>query len=151
MRLAGMNVTDIVAATGLSYECVRNIYTKDVVKQGVKEIHKQIAEKTYEEKVPLLKEIVDLSLNAIRDRLQQLKDPDMALLMIKDAKDLAAIGKLATDLNSLLRLELGKSTHNIETVSHNYQETKIILQQLKNKDPVFDYPELPEDAKTESN
>jgi len=150
MRLKGMDCTEISAATGLQYEVVKKICNNETVKQEVRSIHKGIAERTYEDKVPLLKEIVDLSLNAVKDKLLQLRDPEVATLMIKDARDLAAIGKLATDLNSLLRLELGKSTHNIETVSHNYQETKIILQQLKNKDPVFDYPELP-DVKTESN
>jgi hypothetical protein len=144
LRLRGMQVDQIVALTGIDDKSVRKIAANEDFKDGVKKIHNDITKEALESKVPILKEIVGISLTAIKEKLLELKDPEIRDKMIGSARDLAALGKLATDLNTLLRLELGQSTQNVESVSHSYQETRIILQELKKKDPVFDYPELPD-------
>lgn len=60
-------------------------------------------------------------------------------LSLIEVKNLASIG---VDLNEMLRLEMGQSTQNIEVVQYSYNETKVMLEDLKKIDPVFEYPEL---------
>ena len=103
-----------------------------------------VAKENFKSKIPVIKDIVGMGLDAIRETLKALGDPEVRATMLANVRDVATLTKVVTDLNTLLRLEQGQSTENISTVSHSFQETRMVLQDLKKKDPVFDYPELPE-------
>jgi len=102
------------------------------------------AKENFKSKIPVIKDIVGMGLDAIRETLKTLNDPEVRTTMLANVRDLATLTRVVTDLNTLLRLEQGQSTENISSVSHSFQETRMVLQELKKKDPVFDYPELPE-------
>jgi hypothetical protein len=102
------------------------------------------ARENLKNKIPLIKDIVGMGLEAIKETLKTLQNPEVRANMLAKVSDVAALTKVITDLNTLLRLEQGQSTENISTVTRSYQETRMVLQELKKKDPVFDYPELPE-------
>lgn len=141
LAIKGYTVNQIIAVTDLPDHVVRKILRDKRTKECITKVQDKITQAAFKHKVPMLKDIVDMSLTAIKESLEELKDPERRKEMLSRTGDLSALAKLATDLNALLRLELGQSTQNVETVSHSYQETKIILQELKKKDPVFEYPD----------
>jgi hypothetical protein len=49
----------------------------------------------------------------------------------------------------LLRLDNNQSTSNVVNIHASYQATKTVIDELKQRDPVFDYPDLPEGRKDE--
>lgn len=103
-----------------------------------------IIKKQWEEKVPLMRDIVGMGLNGIRETLKEMADPAVRKEMIRHVADLKALTGIVESLNLLLRLEEGKSTQNVLTVNRSYQETRTVLQNLAKVDPVFSYPQLPE-------
>jgi hypothetical protein len=103
----------------------------------------------YSEKVPTIKSIINLSLNAINETLKDITiDKELRKQMLSKASDIGALVKAVDSLNLLLRLELDQSTKNVAVV-HNYQDTRKALQDIAKVDPVFSYPELPEPSKDE--
>jgi hypothetical protein len=144
-KLAGMSVNQMIAQFEIPERTIIRIMAEDEFKKGMKRVEAEVVRETLKDKLASLEEVASLSLSQIIETLKEIKEnPEYKALMITGVRDLAALGKLATDMNTLLRLELGKSTQNVSTVSRNYQETRVVLQDLKKKDPVFEYPELPE-------
>lgn len=135
----GLTVNQIIAKTDLDDLTVRKILRDKRTKDCVEKAQHKILVAAFKHKVPMLRDIVDLSLTAIKESLEELKDPERRREMLGRVSDIASLAKLVTDLDGLLSKELGQVTAT-ETISHNYQETKIILQELKKKDLVFDYP-----------
>ena len=142
----GYDVTQIALATKLSEVTVNNIINNRELKRVAKNVEKKIIKEVYKDKIPVLKDIVGLSLQALRESLMELGDPERRREVLSQAKDMSALAKLAADVNGLLRLELGESTHNIAAVTYNFQQTRHILQDLRKQDPVFDYPVLPDES-----
>lgn len=103
-----------------------------------------IAKENYEKKIPIMKDVVGMGLEVIKNCLIEMMDPEIRKGMVKNVKDLATLQGVVQDLSMLLRLEEGKSTENISISKRSYQETRFAIQELKKIDPVFDYPELPE-------
>lgn len=138
-------VDQTVALTEIDECVVRQIIKDETVKRGVQEIKDKIKEEAFKEKIPIIKEIMGLSLYAILETMREVsEDPELRRTVLSSAKDITTMTQAATNLNNLLRLDLGQSTENILIKNHTIQETQGILQELKIKDPVFDYPELPE-------
>lgn len=111
---------------------------------AAKEIAREIKEETYRSKIPIIKNIIGLSLETILEFVSELRDDPVrkACLSIGEVKSLA---ELASDLNGLVRLEEGKSTMNLgihAAVEHNHTVTLQALQKLKELDPIMDYPEI---------
>lgn len=130
--------------TDIPVNIVRSIINRAKLREKATQIKKEVLTETLHEKVPLLKEVVDLSLTAVRDWLQELvanEDRKEAL----SAAEIAQVANIAKNLNEMMRLELGKATHRVEVNEYNFQETKVVLQQLK-EDPVFGemYKSLPD-------
>lgn len=106
-------VTRVAHALGCSTKRVEEVVRKARLKEEVKVARAELVEKTYREKVPLLKEIVSLSLVSVRDWLLKLKsDPDR--LHALESRDIRFIASIGGSLNDLLRLELGQPTERIE-------------------------------------
>lgn len=101
----------------------------------------------WDKKIPTIKEIMSCCLSTVRDEMLRISsDKDYRSMMIRGVRDVALLTNMARDLNTLLRLELGQSTENVsikQSVTHSYQQTRAVIQDLKKVDPVFDYPELP--------
>ena len=102
--------------------------------------NKDIIRKTWENKVPIMEDIVGMGLDMLRDTLKELVlDSDMRRQMLGNVRDIASLTKVVGDLNLLLRLEAGKSTQNV-AVNRSFQDTRHALQTLAKVDPVFSYP-----------
>lgn len=120
---------------------VERCLAKSGLKAEATQLREAITEEVYKGKVPFLKEVVGLSLNVVKDFLVDLttnQDKKDAMT----AQDAKHITNIAKDLNELLRLELGEATQNIHVVQHTLAETKIVLEDLRKKDKIFDYPEI---------
>lgn len=104
------------------------------------------AKENYLQKIPIMKEIIGMGLEGIREFLKELiLDPEKRTEAIKTVAQANTLKSLITDLEMLVRLEEGKSTANLAVnQNHSFQQTREAIQQLRKIDPVFDYPQLPE-------
>lgn len=111
-------------------------------------IAKARAKENYVQKIPIMKEIIGMGLEGIREFLKELiLDSDKRREAIKTVAQANTLKSLITDLEMLVRLEEGKTTANIAVAhgeANSYQKTREAIQELKKVDKVFDYPELPE-------
>lgn len=100
----------------------------------------EIKEEVYGPKIPILKEIVDMTLEQVRDALVLLgQDQERkSKFSPRDIRDLASVGR---ELNELMRLEMGQSTQNINKVTSSTQNVHVLLEDLRKIDPIFEYPE----------
>lgn len=136
--------------TGLSSEQIAAITNENAhaVKRIIEDeqIADQWARRAFDQKIPKIQRIITLSLTGIEEQLTEMsKSPKLRREMLGTARDVVALGELATKLNTLLRLELGQSTANVsQKVEHTYTKTREVLQKLKKADPIFDFPTLPE-------
>jgi hypothetical protein len=105
------------------------------------EINCAIIKKQWDEKVPLMRDIIGMGLNGIKETLKEMVDPGVRKQMIRHVADLKALTGIVESLNLLLRLEEGKSTQNV-AVNRSYQDTRVVLQDLAKVDPVFSYPQI---------
>lgn len=139
--LKGASIDEIVMTTGFPRRLVWSVANKRVVREQVVRATREILEA----KVPILEEITELTLTAVRDWLKETIDPANAELRnqrLAEAKDVRALAQIARELNDMLRLELGKQTSNTPVVQYNFDQAKVLLQNLRERDPVFEYPEL---------
>ena len=119
-----------------------------IVKKDTKTIRKIIDDEeycaerdreTYRDKVPMMEEIVNLSLSAMNKTLKDITvDDSIRKQMISKVSDLALLAKTVSSINLMLRLELDKSTENVAT-KVSYQEAEAALKEMSKVDPVFSY------------
>lgn len=150
LAVKGYNVAQISSKINVPEYIVRDIWAQEEFKNTCARAEKKIISEALRHKIPLLEEIASLSLQNIRDWLLELKDEDIRKAKISKISDVKALSDLLKNMNEMLRLEKGESTENVSTVSRNYQETRVVLQELSKKDPVFDYPALPNSAEVVS-
>lgn len=108
---------------------------KQKLKEEAKKIRQEITEEIYKEKVPLMQDIVGLSLQKLKDWLQRLTPDD-----IQGPKDAQCLANIATSIENLNRLELGKSTVNVAIeahATHTIEQTQNLLTEWSKKDKVF--------------
>lgn len=141
LKSSGYRQEDVLAITGYKPMEVSRIFNDDRV------VH-AIAKKNFEDAAPTVKDIIGLGLDALKSTLIEMSDPEVRRKMIANVRDLASLTKVIGDLNNFLRIDQGQSTMNLETHSKSFQETRHVFQELRKKDPVFDYPTIPE-AKVE--
>lgn len=132
--LEGLSPDQISIEVGVPIERVRKLLSSAQYYKVMTEQRKELTDFLLKEKVPMLKNIVTLSLASVQDYLMGLQDPvKKQALTTKDIKDISGIAK---DINELLRLELGQATQNVQVVQYTYEQTRIVLEDLR-KDPVF--------------
>lgn len=109
------------------------------------------AKYNYEQKVPVLKNIYGLGLDALNERMQELLDPDVrkkALAKFTDLKQLLDILERVHEmLNPVDKRNNINIQNNITTPTgegDSYQKTRETISALRSVDPVFEYPQLPE-------
>lgn len=112
-------------------QCLRKAKLQDEAKL----IRQQIVEEVYKDKVPILKDITNLSLEKVRKFLHRITDEHIAMMGVKDIKGIFEMG---TKCEELLRLTRGEPINTIE-VTHSLEETKKAIVELKQRDPIFDY------------
>lgn len=117
-------------------ETIADIVRRAHLKEEAKKQRREYADKIYGEKIPYAKKIAGLALRALSKYIET-HPPES----FEDAKTLS---KIATDMNTLLRLELGESTHNIEIVHKTNKTVNVILEELRKNDPFVDYPQINE-------
>lgn len=136
----GLEMDAIVAIVGEDKHAVKRIIEDE-------ELADERAREEFDRKIPTIQNIISLSLGAINDTLKDMAvDDELRKRMLGKVSDVALLVKAVESLNTLLRLELGKSTQNI-AVKNSYQQTREVLQEIAKVDPVFDYPTLPEGNK----
>lgn len=136
LKETGFDVEQTVEITQLEPMRVRRILEEE-------EVNCEIIKKQWEEKVPLMRDIIGMGLNGIREVLKEMADPEIRSKMIRHVADLKALTGIVESLNILLRLEEGKSTQNVSTITRSYQDTRVVLEGLAKVDPVFSYPQIP--------
>lgn len=146
-RYAGMGfnasgiVTRVALELNISPEKVKDVAKKANLIEQSRQLQQDIKEEVFKNKIPLLKEIVGASLSSVRDYLAELST-DKERLLRMSVSEMKGLADVAKNLNELLRLELGQSTQNVQVVQYSFNEAKILLEDLKTIDPVFEYPEL---------
>lgn len=141
----------ILQAQGMSYDVITTVteYPMTEVKRICEDevIAKAKAEANYISKLPVMKEIIGMGLEQIREFLKELMTDSLKrAFVLNNVTQVAALKNLVVDLEMLVRLTEDKTTQNIG-VAHgnvnNYQKTREAVQELKKMDGVFDWPELP--------
>lgn len=135
LKERGFDVEQTVEIAQISPMHVRRILEEE-------EVNCEIIRQQWEGKVPLMRDIIGMGLNGIREVLKEMVDPEIRSKMIRHVADLKALTGIVESLNILLRLEEGKSTQNV-AVNRSYQDTRVVLQDLAKVDPVFSYPQIP--------
>ncbi len=128
----------VLHQTGFRYDSIVKVLKTEFVKEEAKRQRREYADEIYKEKTPLVKSIVALALDKLNAFVETFNP-----LTIDDAKGLS---KIATDMNTLLRLELGQSTSNAEIVIKTEKSVQTILGELAEADPFVDYVEIADDA-----
>lgn len=146
-----VDVVTNLKAKGFTEDAIANL--SDVPAIEIKRIiedeetTRAIAKKNYGNQIPMMKEIIGMGLEAMSRQIKDLLlDDGLRKMVLLRASDMAAFNRVIQDLSMLVRLEEGKTTQNIGVgigVTKSYEKTREAIQQLKEVDPVFTYPELP--------
>lgn len=120
--------------TGFKPEVIKRTLAKAAAEEEAKLQRREYADKIYGEKIPFCKRIVGLGLEELESFVANNKPQDW--------KDASVLCKMLTDMQMLLRLELGQSTTNVEMVVKTSRDITSILKDLKSTDPFVDYPEV---------
>lgn len=126
-------VSEVAKKLCIGRETVSQILQKSAAQKEAKRQREEYADIIYSQKLPLAKSIVGKSLVEVDNFLTTFKPSN-----VQEAKDLV---KMATDMTTLLRLELGQSTQQIEIIHKTQKDITVILQELKEADPFMDYEE----------
>ncbi len=133
LKEKGYDEQKIIAVSQFEPMVVRRIFEEE-------EVNRDLIKQNWEQKEPVMRDIVGMGLNGIKEALKEMVDPEVRRHMVKSVKDLSDLTKVVESINMLLRLEEGKSTANISSKhTHTVKETRNVLQELSKIDPVFDY------------
>lgn len=142
-------IEDAIHATCKNLEVgpkrVRDVMRKAYLREHAKEQRQEIYKEVYKDKIPIVEDIVGLSLSSLKEYLLNLQE-HKELLFTLSPKDATSLAAMAIKLNEMLRLELGKSTQNVAVqveTRHSLSLTVSALEKLKAIDPVFEYGDLP--------
>ncbi len=124
-------VNEISKKTGISYTKIMGVVGKASAQAEAKRQREDYADQIYSQKLPIAKSIVGKTLTQVDNFLTTFKPTTS-----QEAKDLV---KMATDMTTLLRLELGESTSRVEIITKTHKDVTVILDELKANDPFMDY------------
>lgn len=118
---------------GIPYSRIFGTIRKALARREATLQRKEYADRIYAEKLPLAKAIVGKSLTKVNQYLTTFTPESL-----QDAKDLT---KIATEMTSLIRLELGQPTEQIGIMTQTQKNVTVIVEELRNNDPFVDYAE----------
>lgn len=116
---------------GVQHSLVITELSKAAAQKEAKKQREEYADYIYSQKLPLAKSIVGKTLVEVDNFLTTFKPSN-----VQEAQSLV---KMATDLTTLLRLETGQSTQQIEIIHKTHKDVTVILEELKATDPFMDY------------
>lgn len=142
-RRKGLTDEQIYLLVGVDKQIVHQIILAE-------EVADRKAKKVFAEKVPVIQDIIGLSLSALCRTLKEMdQDDELRRKMLGKASDVLTLTKAIEGLNTLLRLELNQATQNIAVkASHSVslRETKAVLENMSKIDPVFSYPQITDEV-----
>lgn len=116
---------------------VHSTISHGVLKERYQAFAKEAEELIVADKIPIVKAIVGANLASLLEWSVDFRARNAHRQMtVDEAKKLSG---LATELNSLIRLEEGKSTVNMGIVNQVEKEVTVILEELKEVDPFVSY------------
>lgn len=123
----------IAHKVGCPVDMVETVIDKRMAFAAAKKAKEKFLDEVIGQKIPVLKHIVGLSLHTVKSFLVDIaSDPErIKLLTVAEIKQLASI---STELNQMLRLELGEPTQNISI--DNQHMVPIININIENEKPV---------------
>lgn len=99
-----------------------------------------LATKNYEKKIPMMRDVIGLGLEALSRTMRDIiQDDEKRKELLQSVGDLVKMKDLIKDMELLVRLSENKSTNNL-AIAATARET---IEAVKAIDPVFSYPELP--------
>lgn len=125
-------IFETAAELGIATKKVDRAIRRKDIKNHAKQIRTKITEELFKEKIPMMKNIVGVSLHGI---LNFLKDFEPST--IDEARALALVFK---DIQMMLRLDMGQSTENIavqHSGAYTIEQTQKLLVDLQTKDKIF--------------
>lgn len=139
----------VAKQTGLPLLRVKKIAEKAQAQELARSLNRDISLALFADKVPALRQTIGLTLEIINQRLQSMLSNEEEIKSF-GPKELVQIASLLKSTNEILRLESGQSTQNV-AIAHSYEAARAALNQLRPKDPIFDYPQLPDANGSESS
>lgn len=124
-------VSQISNKTGIAHSRIMGIISKASAQAEAKRQREEYADEIYSHKLPLAKSIVGKTLTQVDNFLTTFKPTTS-----QEAKDLV---KMATDMTTLLRLEMGEATGRVEIITKTHKDITVVLNELKETDPFMDY------------
>ncbi len=128
-------VEEVAREVGTSRERAETVIRKGKLRELGKEQKREITERVYGDKLELVREIIEDGLFGLRDWVKLRRSQG-----IDGYEEAKAHLSIVNNLNNLLRLEMGKSTANLEVVQTIHRDVSVILNDLSGVDPFRTYP-----------
>jgi len=123
---------------------VRGFIARSQARKKAEAIKETLTKAVFDKKLPVIKEIVGVSLTGVLEWVEGFVSSEKHLKMsVHQARTFAGLMK---DVYEMSRLELGKSTHNVAIVQKVEKDVNVVLDKLRAEperggDPFVDYPE----------
>ena len=124
----------VMNKVGVTERAAERIIAKHFAKEEGKKQRREYADEIYKEKIPIAKAVVAMSLDKLCAFVNN--------CTVETFEDAKALSKIASDMNVLLRLELGQSTNNVEVITRTEKSVQTLLGELKEVDPFVNYTEI---------
>lgn len=141
----GMTPNQICDEHALDPATVNTIIRQARLRKKADSIKKDIEKRIFEDKLPILEAIGDAGMVCLLEWMQELHDSGRHLTMAPD--NAAKLMGIIKDLHGMFRLEMGKSTQNVDVlIEKNERTVSVILHELQKPseeggDPFVVYPE----------
>lgn len=135
--LDGADLPSICQETGFSRKDVASAIEQFQLKKKAEEVRKDFLAETIADKLPLLQQATGLSLKIWLDKCKEIEQTGVGGLSIAEAKMFLDAASKAYEMS---RLEEGKSTSNVKVEKMSIQQVQLIMKELQEVDPVFEYP-----------
>lgn len=130
----GYKAEQIISVTGYKEEDVHKICEDD-------RITGEAARQNFKDKSKIAEDIIGLGLEVVRAAMVDLRDPEIRRKMVTKISDVKDLLKEIQALDAMLQPPV-KGPEVQGTIT--FEGTREAFQQLRKKDPIFDYPALPE-------
>lgn len=110
------------------------VVEKSLAREEAKKQRREYADQLYGERIPVLQSIVGKGSLAVDNFLTTFRPQNLY--------EAEALTRMIASMANLLRLELGKSTNNVEIIHKTHKNLTTIMKELKENDPFVDYEQI---------
>lgn len=135
--LDGADLSSICKETGYSRKDVSAAIEQFQLQKKAEEVRNEVVAEAIGDSLPKLQEATGLSLDIWLQKCKEVKERGVGELSIAEAKMFLDAASKAYEMS---RLEKGESTSNVRVQSMSIQQVQLIMKELKDIDPVFEYP-----------